>query len=114
MSDINIEDFIHNVRSITDDYEEDGFFEEQADVLSALDESLTLARSYDKLLRELDVANTRQVAPYWPGQPAQIPDWGWAPGIVADKTVPYAIPPISTVDTRGTVWEANPPTGTEY
>jgi len=71
MSDINIEDFIHETRSMQDSYDRadsrdclDDVFAD-AELREYLDKALTLARSYDKLLRELDVANrTAAVAPF--------------------------------------------------
>lgn len=107
MSDINIEDFIHETRSMMDDYDNsdsrDGLGEiwSEKEAREYLDRALTLARCYDKLLRELDVANARQVAPYWPvSYPA------------TDTGTPMF--PPNFVGVAGTVWEtATPSTAVE-
>jgi hypothetical protein len=85
MSDINIEDFIHETRSMQDSYDRadsrdclDDVFAD-AELREYLDKALTLARSYDKLLRELDVANAQRFAlPTWDNVGMR-PHWWQAP-----------------------------------
>lgn len=95
MSDINIEDFIHGARTFQDEYNDIGYSAaSDRQLADFIDEALTLARSYDKLLRELDMANAQGfVLPTWdnigkydyPGRPSY--------------------PAVDTVPVAGTVWE---------
>ena len=75
MFDITIEDFIHDTRSMQDNLSRnkpsgclDDVIKEGA-LNAYLNNALTLARSYDKLLRELDVMNATKKPPTWPAPP---------------------------------------------
>jgi len=127
MSDINIEDFIHETRSMQDSYDRadsrdclDDVFAD-AELREYLDKALTLARSYDKLLRELDVANrTAAVQSFdmWKtiGMPGLTPP-SWDIGYTSPTYGPIVsdVPPLPSplhLDSpglTGTVWKTNTP-----
>jgi hypothetical protein len=109
MSDINIEDFIHETRSMQDSYDRadsrdclDDVFAD-AELREYLDKALTLARSYDKLLRELDFA-TRKVFATDTG--IGKPDVASAPRGLVWRGMDAI---VETGSVAGTVWETNTP-----
>ena len=118
MTDINIEDFIHETRSMQDSYDRadsrdclDDVFAD-AELREYLDKALTLARSYDKLLRELDVANAQRFAlPTWDNVGVR-PPWWQAPtyGPIVSDVPPLPSPlHLDIPGLTGTAWENNTP-----
>jgi hypothetical protein len=94
MSDINIEDFIHGARTFQDEYNDIGYSAaSDRQLADFIDEALTLARSYDKLLRELDVANRTSAAKPF--------DMWTKIGTIANEGLPIGSYPA----VGGTVWE---------